>query len=105
MPFRIRSKNPIVRIISAVATALAWWAVMATTIIVVIPFFGTFDTQAFLTGTEPKNDFLISGFEMILAFAIIVGVNYLYGFSFKRLTRYVNRKLKRNIEWEDNPMG
>ena len=105
MPFRIRSKNLIVRIISAAVTALAWWAVMATTILVILPFFGYFDTQAFLTGTERKDDFLISDFEMILAFAIVIGVNYLYGYSFKRLTRYANRKLKRNIEWEDNAMG
>lgn len=54
---------------------------------------------------EAMSDFLISDFEMILAFAIVIGVNYLYGYSFKRLTRYANRKLKRNIEWEDNAMG
>ena len=105
MPFRIRSKNPLVRVVSAVATAMAWWAVMAASLLIVLPFFGTFDTQAFLTGTEPKDDFLISEFEMILACAILLGVNYLYGYSFKRFTRYANRRLKRNIEWEDNPMG
>ena len=105
MPFRIRSKNPLVRVVSAVATAMAWWAVMAASLLIVLPFFGTLDTQAFLTGTEPKDDFLISEFEMILACAILLGVNYLYGYSFKRFTRYANRRLKRNIEWEDNPMG
>ena len=105
MPFRIRSKNPLVRVVSAVATAMAWWAVMAASLLIVLPFFGTFDTQAFLTGTEPKDDFLISEFEMILACAILLGVNYLYGYSFKHFTRYANRRLKRNIEWEDNPMG
>ena len=74
-------------------------------IIVVVPFFGTFDTQAFLKGTEPKDDYLISDFETILVVAIVLGVYYLYRYSFKRFTRYANRKLKRDIEWEDNTMG
>ena len=102
MPFRIRSKNPLVMVSSAVATALTWWAVMAASMLIVFPFFGKFDTQAFLTGTEPKADNQYSDFEFILIFAIIFEVHYLYGYSLKRLTRYTNRKLKRNIEWENN---
>ena len=101
MPFRIRSKNLIVQIVSVVVTALTGWAVIASVIIVVIPFFGTFDTQAFLTGTEPRDDYRISDFEAILVLAIVLGVYYLYRYSFMRLTRYANRKLNRNIEWED----
>ena len=98
MPFRIRSNNPIVLIISAVVTALSGWAVIATTIIVVVPFFGTFDTRAFLTDTEPKDNYQITDFETILVVAIVLGVYYLYSYSFKRFSRYANRKLKRNIE-------
>ena len=105
MPFRIRSNNPIVRIISAVVTALSWWAVMAASIVIIIPFFGQFDTQAFLTGTEPKNNSEITDFELILAIAGVLAVNLLYNVLFKRLARFVNRKLKKNIEWENNPMG
>ena len=105
MPFRIRSKNPLVRVISAVASALTWWIVIAATLLIVIPFFGTFDTQAFLTGAKPENDFRISDFEYVLTLAIMFSVNILYSLLFKRLTRYANRKLKRNIEWETNSMG
>ena len=68
-------------------------------------FFGIFDIQAFLTGTEPREGYLVSTFELILVFAIVLGVNSLFGFLFKRLTRYVNGKLKRNVEREDSPMG
>ena len=78
---------------------------MATTLLIVIPFFGTFDSQAFLTGTKPENDFRISDFEFVLALVIMFGVNILFNLLFKRLARYANRKAKRNIEWETNSMG
>ena len=105
MPFRIRSKNPLIRVFSAVTSALAWWAVMATILLIVIPFFGTFDTQAFLTGTKPVNDFKISDFEFILILAIMISANLSFSLLFKRLTRYASRKLKRNVEWETNSIG
>ena len=105
MPFRIRSNNPIVRIISAVGAAMAWWAVMAASLLIVIPFFGTFDTQAFLTGTEPKDDPQITDFEFILALAIMLGVDFLFRLLFKRLSRYINRKMNKKIVWDSNPMG
>lgn len=105
MPFRVRSKNPLVQIISAVGAAMAWWAVMAASLLIVIPFFGTFDTQAFLTGTQPKDDSQITDFEFILACAIMLGVKFLSGLLFKRLSRYVNRKMNKNIAWDNNPMG
>ena len=105
MPFRIRSKNPLVRVVSAVATAMAWWAVMAASLLIVLPFFGTFDTQAFLTGTEPNNDYQITNFEFVLTLVIVFGINSLFTILFRRLVRYTNRKLKKNIEWENNPMG
>ena len=105
MPFRIRSKNPLVRVISAVASAMAWWVVMTATLLIVIPFFGTFDTQAFLVGTKPNSDFQITDFELALTLVIMFGVNFLFNFLFIRLTRNANRRLQKNIEWENNPMG
>ena len=78
---------------------------MAATLLIVIPFLGTFDTQAFLTGAKPSNDFRISDFEFLLTLAIMFGVNFLFSILFKRLSRYANKKLKRNVEWESNPMG
>ena len=78
---------------------------MATILLIVIPFFGTFDTQAFLTGTKPVNDFKISDFELILILAIMISANLSFSLLFKRLTRYASRKLKKNIEWETNSMG
>ena len=84
---------------------MAWWAVMAASLLIVIPFFGSFDTQAFMTGTEPKDDYQITGFEFLLACATILSVNFLFGFLFKRLARYVNRKMNKNVKWETNSMG
>ena len=105
MPFRIRSKNPLVRVISAVASAMAWWVVMAATLLIVLPFFGTFDTQAFLAGTKPNADFQITDLEFVLVVVIVFGVNLLFSVLFKRLARYANRRLKKNVEWENNPMS
>ena len=84
---------------------MAWWAVMAASLLIVIPFFGTFDTQAFLTGTEPKDDPQITDFEFILALAIMLGVDFLFRLLFKRLSRYINRKMNKKIVWDSNPMG
>ena len=78
---------------------------MAATLLIVLPFFGTFDTQAFLAGTNPNVDHQITNLELALMVAIMFGVNLLFSFLFRRLTRYANRKLKKNIEWENNPMG
>ena len=105
MPFRIRSKNPLVRVISAVVSGMAWWVVMAATLLIVLPFFGTFDTQAFLAGTKPNVDYQITNLEFALALVILLVVNSLYSLVFRRLTKYANRKLRKNIEWENNPMG
>ena len=105
MPFRIRSKNPLVRVISAVASAMAWWVAMAATLLITLPFFGTFDTQAFLAGTKPNSDFQITDLEFVLTVAIVFGVNLLFSFIFRRLTRHLNTRLKKNIEWENNPMS
>ena len=68
-------------------------------------FFGTLDTQAFLAGTKPNSDFQITDLEFVLTLVIMFGVNFLFSFLFIRLTRYANRRLKKNIEWENNPMG
>ena len=105
MPFRIRSKNPLVRVISAVVSGMAWWVVMAATLLIVLPFFGTFDTQAFLAGTKPNVDYQITNLEFALALVILLVVNSLYTLILRRLTKYANRKLRKNIEWENNPMG
>ena len=105
MPFRIRSNNPLVRVISAVASAMAWWVVMAATLLIVLPFFGAFDTQAFLAGTKPNSDLQITDLEFVLTLVIVFGVNLLFSFLFRLLTRYANRRLKKNLEWENNPMG
>ena len=105
MPFRIRSKNPLVRVISAVVSGMAWWVVMAATLLIVLPFFGTFDTQAFLAGTKPNVDHQITNLELAFTVVIVFGVNLLFSLLFRRLSRYANRKLKKNIEWENNPMG
>ena len=105
MPFRIRSKNPLVRIISAVGAAMAWWAVMAASLLIVIPFFGTFDTQAFLTGTEPKDDSQITDFEFILAGAIILGFNFFVWTSIQASIQICQQKMNKNIVWYNNPMG
>ena len=78
---------------------------MATILLIVIPFFGKFDTQAFLTGTKPVNDFEISDFEFILILAAMFGANLSFSLLFKRLTRYASRTLKKNIELENNSMG
>ncbi len=105
MPFRIRSRNPLVRVISAVASAMAWWVVMTATLLIVLPFFGTFDTQAFLAGAKPNSDFQITDLEFVLTVVIMLGANLLFSLLFKRLTRFANRKLNKNAEWESNPMG
>ena len=105
MPFRIRSKNPLVRVISAVVSGMAWWVVMAATLLIVLPFFGTFDTQAFLAGTKPNVDYQITNLEFALALVILLVVNSLYTLILRRLTKYANRKLRKNIEWENNSMG
>ena len=105
MPFRVRSKNPLVRFISAYASAMAWLIVMAATLSILFPFFWTLDTQAFLAGTKPNSDFQITDFELALTYAIMFGVNFLFNFLSIRLTRYANRRLQKNIEWENNPMG
>ena len=105
MPFRIRSSNPFVRVVSALAVAMSWWGVMAASLLIVLPFFGTFDTQAFLTGTKPNGDHQITNLEFALGLVILLGVNSLYSLTLRRLTKYANRKLKKNIEWENNPMG
>ena len=105
MPFRVRSKNPLVRFISAYASAIAWLIVMAATLSILFPFFWTLDTQAFLAWTKPNSDFQITDFELALTYAIMFGVNLLFNFLFIRLTRYANRRLQKNIEWENNPMG
>ena len=68
-------------------------------------FFGTLDTQAFLAGTKPNSDFQITDLEFVLTVVIVLGVNLLFSVLFKRLARYANRKLKKNVEWENNPMG
>ena len=78
---------------------------MAATLLIVLPFLGTFDTQAFLAGTRPNSDFQITDIEFVLTVAIIIGVNLLFSFLFRHLARYANRRLKKNIEWENNPMG
>ena len=98
MPFRIRSKNPLVRVISAVASAMAWMIVMAATLSITLPFFGTLDTQAFLAGTKPNSDFQITDLEFVLTLVIMFGVNFLFNSLFIRLTKYTNRRLKKNIE-------
>ena len=77
---------------------------MTATLLIVIPFFGTFDTQAFLVGAKPNSDFQITYFELVLTVVIVFGVNLLFSFLFGRLTRYANRRLKKNIEWENSPM-
>lgn len=78
---------------------------MAATLSIALPFFGTFDTQAFLAGTKPNSGFQITDLEFVLTLAIMFGVNFLFNFLFIRLTKYANRRLKKNIEWENNPMG
>ena len=98
MPFRIRSKSPLVRVISAVASAMAWMIVMAATLSITLPFFGTLDTQAFLAGTKPNSDFQITDLEFVLTLVIMFGVNFLFNSLFIRLTKYTNRRLKKNIE-------
>ena len=105
MPFRMRSSTPFVRVVSAVAVGMSWWAVMAASLLIVLPFFGTFDTQAFLTGTKPNGDHQITNLEFALGLVILLGVNSLYSLILRRLTKYANRKLNKNIEWENNPMG
>ena len=105
MPFRIRSSNPFVRVVSALAVAMSWWGVMAASLLIVLPFFGTFDTHAFLTGTKPNGDYQITNLEFALALVILLVVNSLYTLILRRLTKYANRKLRKNIEWENNSMG
>ena len=78
---------------------------MAASMLIMVIFFDQFDTQAFLTGTEPKNNYEITDFETILVIAGMLAINWLYNIYFKRLVRFVNRKLKKNIEWENNSMG
>ena len=78
---------------------------MAATLLIVLPFFGTFDTQAFLAGTKPNVDYQITNLEFIFTVVIVFGVNLLFSLLFRRFSRYANRKLKKNIEWENNPMG
>ena len=78
---------------------------MAATLSIALPFFGTFDTQAFLAGTKPNSGFQITDLEFVLTLAIMFGVNFLFNFLFIRLTKYANRRPKKNIEWENNPMG
>ena len=78
---------------------------MTTTLLIVLPFFGTFDTQAFLAGTKPNTDFQITDLEFALVVVIVFGVNLLFSALFKRLARYANRRLKKNVEWENNPMS
>ena len=70
-----------------------------------VSFLWTLDTQAFLAGTKPNSDFQITDFELALTYAIMFGVNFLFNFLFIRLTRYANRRLQKNIEWVNNPMG
>ena len=77
---------------------------MAASLLIVLPFFGTFDTQAFLTGAKPNGDYQITNLEFVLTLVIVFGVNSLFTILFRRLVRYTNRKLKKNIEWENNPM-
>ena len=78
---------------------------MAVTLLIVLPFFGTFDTQAFLAGAKPNADFKITDLEFVLVVVIVFGVNLLFSVLFKRLARYANRRLKKNVEWENNPMS
>ena len=68
-------------------------------------FFGPFDTQALLAGTKPNSDLQITDLEFVLMLVIMSGVNSLFSFLFMHLTSYANRRLKKNIEWETNPMG
>ena len=84
---------------------MAWLIVMAATLSILFPFFWTLDTQAFLAGTKPNSDFQITDLELAFTLVIMFGVNFLFSFLFIRLTRYANRRLKKNIEWENNPMG
>lgn len=91
---------------------------MAASLLIVIPFFGTYDIQAFLTraksnydiqvfltGVEPSENFQIANLEFALVVAIVWGINFLYGLVFRHLAKYVNRKLKKDVEWERNSMG
>ena len=78
---------------------------MAATLLIVLPFFGAFDAQAFLAGTRPNADFSITGLELVLVVVIVFGVNLLFSVLFKRLARYANRRLRKNVEWENNPMS
>ena len=105
MPFHIRSNNPLIRIASAVVMGISWWAVLGATAMVVIPFFGTFDTQAFLTGAESKANSEITGFEFILVLATMLAAYWLFEFLFRRFSKFLNRKLNKNIKWQNTPMG
>ena len=105
MPFSVRSKNPLVRFISAYASAMAWLIIMAATLSILLPFSGTLDTQEILAGIKPNSDFQITDLGLAFALVIMFGVNFLFNFLFIRFTRYANRRLKKNIEWENNPMG
>ena len=84
---------------------MAWLIVMAATLSILLPFFGTLDTQAFLAGKKPNSDFQITDLELAFTLVIMFGVHFLFNFLFIRLTRYANIRLKKNIEWENNPMG
>ena len=105
MPFRVRSKNPFVRVISAVVVAMSWWVVMTASLLILLPFFDKNDTQAFFTGVKPSDDFQITNLEFALVVVIVWSVNLLYSLVLRRLTKFMNRKLKKDVEWERNPMG
>lgn len=103
MPFRLRSNNPLVRMVSAGVVAFAWYVLIATSIACALIFFSTFDTHAFLTGTEPKNSSDVTNLELVLVVITGLAFNYIFGALFNRFARYLKRKLNRDIEWEKNP--
>ena len=89
--------------VSAGVVAFAWYLLIATSIVFSLIFFSTFDTHAFLTGTELKNSTDITNLEFALVVIIGLAFNYVFGALFNRFARYLKRKLNRGIEWEKNP--
>ena len=68
-------------------------------------FFRDIRCTTILGGDKSNSDFQITDLELAFTLVIMFGVNFLFNFLFIRLTRYANRRLKKNIEWENNPMG
>ena len=109
MPYRIKSTSFLVRCLSAIAVILVWFPGVALTIIGSFWMFIHVDTQALLTFTEAKpidpTSSSVTEFEFILIAGIVFLYQMLFNRAMTRFSRWLNKKMKREIEWEHSGMG